>query len=102
MTTVSLILGSVRPNRNGERLYKFMEKAIKDKGWKVHKIDPLELDLPVMMNKYDWIKGKPDCPPQLHTVAQKLNESHCFLVISPEYNHSIPPAISNTMDYFYH
>ena len=41
-------------------------------------------------------------PQGLHETAKKLSESDAFIIVAPEYNHSIPPALCNTLNYFYH
>ena len=33
-------------------------------------------------------------------LVEKIREADGFVVVSGEYNHSIPPALSNLMDYF--
>jgi len=39
-------------------------------------------------------------PDWLDVVNNKLKESDAVVVVSAEYNHSIPPALSNMLDYF--
>jgi len=39
-------------------------------------------------------------PPTLETIAGHLRAADGFVVVSGEYNHSIPPALSNLLDYF--
>ncbi|KAJ3032074.1 UNVERIFIED_CONTAM: hypothetical protein HDU68_006853 [Siphonaria sp. JEL0065] len=102
MVTIGVIVGSVRQGRNGIRLAKFIQTELaKREDVKAELIDPLELNLPVLVNRYDTIKESPDCPAALHGLAKTLQSCDGFLIVSPEYNYSVPPAISNTLDYFY-
>jgi len=38
-------------------------------------------------------------PDWLEAVNNKLKEADAVVVVSPEYNHSIPPALSNMLDH---
>ena len=41
-----------------------------------------------------------EAPEQLDTIANQLANADAVLIISGEYNHSIPPALSNLLDHF--
>ena len=41
-----------------------------------------------------------NAPKNLVEISQKLNDCDAFVVTCAEYNHSIPPALSNLMSYF--
>jgi NAD(P)H-dependent FMN reductase len=41
-----------------------------------------------------------EAPAAMQDMAQKIKEADCYLVVTPEYNHSIPPAISGMMGHF--
>ena len=43
---------------------------------------------------------KEELPPAMEQMAQTLRDADCYLVIAPEYNHSIPPALSSMMGHF--
>ncbi|KAI8610772.1 flavoprotein-like protein [Chytriomyces sp. MP71] len=102
MVTIGVVLGSVRPARNGLRVGHFVRKQLVQRpNVAVTVIDPLELNLPILTNRYEAIKNAPDCPPALHGLKQTLDACDAFVIVSPEYNHTIPPAITNTLSYFY-
>ncbi len=97
--TISILYGSVRANRMGIRALKFMEKAIKARNHKVIILDALSLPLPFLDKMYkEFAEG--DAPLNMQTIANALNESDAFVVVSGEYNHSIPPALKNMLDHF--
>src|SRR5690349_22660864 len=47
---------------------------------------------------YKEYKG--DAPPVLERLAGLYKQADGFIIISGEYNHSIPPALKNLLDYF--
>ncbi|KAI8830900.1 NADPH-dependent FMN reductase [Chytriomyces cf. hyalinus JEL632] len=101
MVTIGVILGSVRPGRNCVRVSNFVQTHLQKPGVTLQVIDPLALNLPIVTNRYDAIKTQADCPPTLHALQKTLTACDAFVLVSPEYNHTIPPAISNTLAYFY-
>ena len=97
--TISIIYGSVRSDRQGIKVAKFLENKLKERGIKVHFIDPLKYKLPLLDKMYkEYEPGK--APETMETLAKLLNESDGFLIVTGEYNHSIPPALKNLLDHF--
>lgn len=97
--TVGLIYGSVRENRQGIKVAKYLEKKLIERGVQVHLIDPLDYKLPLLDKMYKEFKpGK--APENMETISRLLKESDGFLVVTGEYNHSIPPALKNLLDHF--
>ena len=41
-----------------------------------------------------------EAPVLMNQMQQEIKGADCFLIVSPEYNHSIPPALSGMMDHF--
>lgn len=39
-------------------------------------------------------------PPAMDAMQQTIKAADCYLIVSPEYNHSIPPALSSMMGHF--
>ncbi|GJE75993.1 NADPH-dependent FMN reductase [Methylorubrum suomiense] len=97
--TIPVILGSVRADRNGLRAARFLVAQIETRGHAAPLVDPAELDLPLLDRMYkEYPKG--EAPEPLERLAALYRSCDAFIVISAEYNHSIPPALSNTLDYF--
>lgn len=97
--TVPVILGSVRAERNGLRAARFLVAELESRGHAAPLVDPAELQLPLLDRMYkEYPKG--EAPAPLERLAELYRRSDAFVVVSAEYNHSIPPALSNTLDHF--
>ncbi|WP_342149513.1 NAD(P)H-dependent oxidoreductase [Methylorubrum sp. SB2] len=97
--TIPVILGSVRSDRNGLRAARFLVREIEARGHAAPLVDPAELDLPLLDRMYkEYPKG--EAPAPLEHLADLYRRADAFIVVSAEYNHSIPPALSNTLDHF--
>jgi NAD(P)H-dependent FMN reductase len=97
--TIPVILGSVRADRNGLRAARFLVAQIEARGHTAPLVDPVELDLPLLDRMYkEYPKG--EAPETLERLAAFYRNADAFIVVSAEYNHSIPPALSNTLDHF--
>jgi NAD(P)H-dependent FMN reductase len=96
---ISLIYGSVRVGRQGIKAARYLEKKLHEREMQVHLIDPLEFDLPLLDRMYkEYEPGSAPAP--MEKLAQILKKSDGFLLVTGEYNHSIPPALKNLLDHF--
>jgi NAD(P)H-dependent FMN reductase len=94
-----VIFGSVRSDRKGIRVARFIERALAARGHAVTLVDPLEYRLPLLDRMYkEYEKGQ--APETLEKLAQLYRAADGFVIVSAEYNHSIPPALSNLLDHF--
>ena len=96
---VVVLVGTVRSDRQGIKAAKFVERALAARGHGVTVVDPVALKLPILDRMYkEYPKGQ--APPTLESLATLYKGADAFVVVSGEYNHSIPPALSNLLDYF--
>lgn len=101
MAHITIILGTVRPNRFGGQVADWLKKLTADyKQATFTVVDLAELNLPFM--------DEPDIPmygnyAKGHTKkwAEIIDKSDGFIVISPEYNHSYSPALKNAFDFLW-
>lgn len=94
-----VILGSVRSDRQGLRVARFLIAQLEARGWEAPLVDPAELQLPLLDRMYkEHPKG--EAPLELEALATLYRRADAFAVVSAEYNHSVPPALSNTLDHF--
>lgn len=94
----AVIYGSVRGARQGIKAARFIMKQLQSRGHSVTLIDPVEHELPLLDKMYkEYNGGAPEMMEHLHGV---LNSADCFVIVSAEYNHSVPPALKNLLDHF--
>ncbi len=94
-----VIYGSVRPHRQGIKAAKFLVEACRGRGHQTTLIDPLEERLPLLEKMYkEYEQGQ--APEILERLATRIRAADAFIIVSGEYNHSIPPALSNLLDHF--
>ncbi|HUC32082.1 MAG TPA: NAD(P)H-dependent oxidoreductase [Ilumatobacteraceae bacterium] len=94
-----VVFGSVRSERQGIRAARFVVSECRQRGHEVTLIDPLEHRLPLLDKMYkEYPKG--GAPEVLERLAALIVPADAVIVVSAEYNHSIPPALSNLIDHF--
>jgi NAD(P)H-dependent FMN reductase len=94
-----VILGSVRSDRQGLKAARFIIRHLKDRGCEAPLVDPAELNLPLLDRMYkEYPRG--EAPGALERLAGLYRQADVFVVVTAEYNHSIPPALSNLLDHF--
>jgi NAD(P)H-dependent FMN reductase len=96
---IVVFVGSVRSDRKGIAVALFVQRSLTARGHEVTLVDPVALKLPLLDRMYkEYVKGS--APPELEQLATLYRSADAFVVVSGEYNHSIPPALSNLLDYF--
>jgi NAD(P)H-dependent FMN reductase len=94
-----VLVGSVRSDRQGIKAAWFVERAMTGRGHEVTLVDPVEVQLPLLDRMYkEYERGT--APAALEELATLYRAADAFIVVSGEYNHSIPPALSNLLDHF--
>lgn len=96
---IALILSSMRSKSQGYRPAKFIfDKCVK-RGINITLVDPKEYNLPILDLMYkEYPKG--NAPENLEKLHSIFAAADGFILLTGEYNHSIPPALTNLMDYF--
>ena len=98
---IAIILGSTRPNRNGEAVAKwFHDLATRRDDADYELIDLKDVNLPLLDEPIPPSQGKYSQP---HTKAwaQKIDAFDAFVFVTPEYNHSTSGALKNAIDFLY-
>lgn len=93
---ITLLISSVREGRLAQSVLERTIKLIGDK-FEVSIIDPREYDLPLLNLRYHEMKNPEEKFSRLHTI---FTETDGFIIVTAEYNHSIPPALKNLLDHF--
>jgi NAD(P)H-dependent FMN reductase len=96
---ILVFYGSVRTGRQGIKAARYIVRRCRERGHQVTLIDPMEERLPLLDRMYkEYAKGQ--APEGLERLAGQIRAADAFIVVSGEYNHSIPPALSNLLDHF--
>lgn len=96
---IVVILGSVRKERQGIKAALFVANSLKKRKHNVILVDPLEHKLPLLEKTYgEYKKGK--APKNLEKLASLFRSVDAFVIVTAEYNHLPPPALTNLLDYF--
>ena len=97
MARIVVIVGSVRSERNGIKVAKWVVSKLEAKGHTVSLVDPTELDLPLLDKMYKEMESPSE---KLQKLQKIIKEADGYIPITPEYNHSVSSALKNTLDYF--
>lgn len=101
MLKVAIIIGSTRPNRVGDAVGNWVYDLARQRGDAEYElIDLKSINLPLLdeptpaaSNNYQNEHTK--------SWSQKIETFDAFIFVSAEYNHGIPAALKNSMDYLY-
>ncbi|MCH4812059.1 NADPH-dependent FMN reductase [Vreelandella neptunia] len=101
-----VFLGSTRtctppsPARLGERVAKACERLLSSlPNTTAEIIDPLSLSLEAPFRPL-FAYAKADAPNDLAQLADKISGADGYVMVSPEYNHSMSPALSHLLNHF--
>lgn len=96
---IVVFYGSVRSARQGIKAARFVVSQCQARGHEVRLIDPLEYPLPLIDKMYkEYNPG--EAPETLQRMAELIVAADAYVVVSGEYNHTVPPALSNMLDHF--
>ncbi|SCG57497.1 NADPH-dependent FMN reductase [Micromonospora humi] len=98
---LAVILGSVRPGRKAEAVGRWVHRhASRREGITVELVDLVEHRLPVLDEPLPAAYGRYERP---HTMAwsETIASYDGYIVVTPEYNRSIPGPLKNAIDYLY-
>ena len=101
MTRIGIILGSTRPNRNGEQVAKWVyDIASRRSDAEYELIDLRDYPLPHLDEPLPPSFGQYQ---NEHTKAwaDKIASFDGFVIVTPEYNHSTSGVLKNAIDYLY-
>lgn len=106
MTRIAIIVGSTRPGRRGATVARWVAEVARrqaavgsgDATFEV--VDPAEFGLPLLDEPVPAMFGDYR---HAHTRrwAAAIGSFDGFVFVTPEYNHSVPAALKNALDYLY-
>ena len=62
--------------------------------------DPRDMKFEVLKQPLHFYRDQTEAPQWLQDAGKVVADADAYLIISPEYNSTIPPALSNMMDHF--
>lgn len=93
-----LIPGTVRDGRRSIHAVHELEDRLTDRGHTVTVFDIAEHDVPFLQER----RHKTDNPhPAVERFGQLVEAADGIVLVTPEYNHSIPGALKNLIDHLY-
>jgi len=101
MLKIGIITGSTRPNRKSPDVAKWvLEIAKKRRDAEYELVDIKDFELPLLDEPMPPSLGQYQQP---HTKrwAAKIAALDAFVFVSPEYNHGIPAALKNAIDFLF-
>ena len=98
-SNIAVVYGSVREARQGIKAANFMVNQLRARGHEVDLVDPKVHVLPMLDKRYfEYESGK--APEMMEKVAQIFSKADGYVIVTGEYNHSVPPALKNILDHY--
>ena len=88
-----------RPARLGQRVARALVAQLEEGGHDVALIDPLEFDLHGPFKPH-FSYSKAQVPDGLDALARQIEAADGYVMVSPEYNHSMSPALAHLLNHF--
>lgn len=102
MSKLLVIIGSTRPTRAADRVVPWLMKAAEAHGsFQVEVADLRDWPLPIFAEHMGTIGDFNDptySEPVVKAWNTKVREADAFIVVTPEYNHSVPGGLKNAID----
>lgn len=96
---IAVIYGSARSERQGIKAARFIVNKLEERGHDVTLVDSEEYALPMLDKMYKEFEPG-EAPEPMARAAEVLAAADGFVVVSGEYNHSVPAALKNLLDHF--
>lgn len=101
MIKIAIILGSTRPGRNGAAVAEWTHQiASVRKDAEFEPVDIKDYHLPLLDEPVPPSMGQYSRPHTLRWAA-KIASFDGFVFVTPEYNHAMPGALKNALDFLY-
>ena len=102
MPKLQIIIGSTRPGRAADLVAPWViDRARAHGGFEVEVLDLRDWLLPMFAENFDTVgdfNNPTNSQPIVRAWNQKIGEGDAYVVITPEYNHSVPAVLKNAID----
>ena len=95
MAKLAVIVGSVRRDRQGIKVARWIEKKLQGRNHIIYFIDPVKLELPLLDRMY---KEMSDHPEKIKDLRNMISDAEGYVPVTPEYNHNTSSAMKNTLE----
>lgn len=96
--TILVIEGTVRDGRNSIHPARYVTARFQEKDHNAKLFDMKDYEIPLFTNRRD-LTSNPH--PDVEAFGQKVEAADAIVIVTPEYNHSIPGPLKNLLDYLY-
>jgi NAD(P)H-dependent FMN reductase len=94
-----VIYGSARRARKGINAARFVTRKLEEREHEVTLVDTAEYELPLLDLMYkEYDAGT--APEAMQAVGEILAAADGFVIVTGEYNHSVPSALKNLLDHY--
>lgn len=95
----AVLYGSTRSDRQGIKAARFIVRHLQARDHDVTLLDACHLDLP-MLDRMHKEYSEGEAPRDMQWAHEVLEAAEGYVVVSGEYNHSIPPGLKNLIDHY--
>jgi len=100
-TRIAVVTGSTRPGRNNEAVARWVHQLARQRtDAEFELVDIADYRLPLLDEPISPMFGK-YTKPHTNAWADKIASFDGYVFVTPEYNHSIPGALKNALDFLY-
>jgi len=101
MIRIAIIIGSTRPGRKAETVARWVHEIAKNRSdAEFELVDIQDFNLPLLDEPVPPSLGQYS-QPHTKTWSAKIASFDAYVFVTPEYNHGIPGALKNAIDYLY-
>lgn len=96
--TILVVVGTVRDSRKSIHPARYVTERFEEKGHEAELFDMKDYEIPLLKERRF---SSSDPHPDVDTFGRKVEEADLIVIVTPEYNHSIPGALKNLLDHLY-
>ncbi len=96
---IAVIYGSARQARQGIKAARFIMRKLEQRTHHATLVDSQEYPLPFLDKMHKEFE-EDTASPEMQSVGRILDAADGFIIVSAEYNHSIPAVLKNLLDHY--
>jgi NAD(P)H-dependent FMN reductase len=102
LTRIAILVGSTRPGRNGEAVARWVyDRAARRHDAEFELVDIAEQGLPFLDEPVPAALSSDYTQPHTQRWSRTIAGFDGFVIVTPEYNHSVSGALKNALDFLY-